>query len=83
MPYKSKKDKNASTEIFYILSRNQHSKATYTNETDEDKTHEVRQLKNLLSIIYTKIIERFPSISHAFRFFDTDYNQRVSFNEFV
>jgi hypothetical protein len=34
MPYKSKKDKNASSEIFYILSRNQNGAATYNNNPE-------------------------------------------------
>lgn len=35
-----------------------------------------------LSFCYQRIFERFTSFSEAFRFFDLNFNNRVSFNEF-
>lgn len=37
----------------------------------------------MLSIIWSKIYERFPNINAAFRFFDSNYDQAISFNEFA
>ena len=37
----------------------------------------------MLQVIGSKINERFTSINAAFRFFDADYNQKITFNEFA
>ena len=66
--------------MFYILSRNENGSVSYANP---EETGETKQLKQLLSMICNKVDERFGSTSQAFRFFDSDYNQKVTFNEFV
>ena len=43
---------------------------------------EKKEFTTLLSMIWAKIYERFPNINAAFRFFDSDYDQRITFNEF-
>ena len=45
--------------------------------------NEKEHFLKLLELIGHKIVERFPTINAAFRFFDTDYNQEVTFNEFA
>jgi len=44
---------------------------------------EKEYFQKLLGIIWTKIYERFKTINAAFRFFDSNYDQKVSFNEFA
>jgi Ca2+-binding EF-hand superfamily protein len=36
----------------------------------------------MLDLLWIKLDERFSSMSHAFRYFDKNYNNRVSFGEF-
>ena len=92
VPYRTKKDKNNSKELYYVMTSNQHGEATYDSNGQNTQTtmasqseidNESKHFKKLLGIIWSKIYERFPNINHAFRFFDCDYNQSVSFNEFV
>ena len=48
-------------------------------EQDSEKQH----FTEILRLIWSKIYERFPNINAAFRFFDSDYDQKISFNEFA
>lgn len=41
------------------------------------------QLHRLLEFCWMRIQERFKKLSPAFRFFDLNFNNRVSFNEFI
>jgi hypothetical protein len=77
LPYAVKKTKNNSKEIFYIMTSNQKGEASYNNKTSEDthnKNDEKEQLTLLLSMIWAKLYERFPTINAAFRFFDSNYD---------
>lgn len=40
-------------------------------------------LKRMLDFVWIRIQERFKKLSPAFRYFDFNFNNRVSFNEFV
>ena len=40
-------------------------------------------LRRMLDFCYVRIQERFKNFSPAFRFFDLNFNNRVSFNEFI
>lgn len=40
------------------------------------------KLYRLLEFVWVRLQERFKNFSPAFRFFDLNFNNRVSFNEF-
>lgn len=40
-------------------------------------------LRKMLEFCWSRIQERFKNFSPAFRFFDLNYNNRISFNEFA
>ena len=40
-------------------------------------------LRNILASVWVRIQERFKNFSPAFRWFDVNFNNRVSFNEFI
>lgn len=68
-----------SPEIFRILSSNKHDQATAEkNLASPDEN----RLQRNLELIWLRIDERFQNFSAAFRFFDLNFNNRVSFNEF-
>lgn len=68
-----------SPNIFRVLSSNQQEHATaVSNMNSPSETH----LQKNMELIQLRIEERFPTFSHAFRFFDLNFNNRVSFNEF-
>lgn len=66
--------------MHYILSSNMKDKATA--EVDS-KTKEDIHLYRMLEFCWTRIQERFKTMSPAFRYFDLNFNNRVSFNEFI
>ena len=47
------------------------------SEKDEDK-----KLFNLVKKLQNKIIDRFPSLSQAFRFFDTSRKGKITLGDF-
>lgn len=61
------------------MSSNAKDKATAEKDT---ASPEETRLKRNLELIWLRIDERFSSFSAAFRFFDMNFNNRVSFNEF-
>jgi len=68
-----------SPDMFRIMSSNAKDKATAIKDTsgpDESR------LNRNLELIWMRIDERFSNFSAAFRFFDMNFNNRVSFNEF-
>ena len=81
LPFKIKKTKNNSKDIYYVMSSNQKGEATYEKETKQDEEKAV--FTEMLSMISSKINERFNSINAAFRFFDSDYDQNINFNDFA
>ena len=62
-----------------IMSNNAKDHATAERE---QSTLEDSRLKRNLELIWLRIDERFQSFANSFRFFDMNFNNRVSFNEF-
>lgn len=68
---------NDSTDVFYLMSGN-----TYGKPTSDDMFDQGGVLKRMLDLIWIKISERFKGMAEAYRYFDVNFNNRVSFNEF-
>lgn len=68
---------NDSTDIFYLMSGN-----TYGGATSHDMIDQGGQFKRILDLIWIKISDRFKGMAEAYRYFDVNFNNRVSFNEF-
>jgi hypothetical protein len=68
--------KNNSTDIFFILSSNVYGGHTATPKEQGGI------LKKMLDLLWIKIDERFKGMAEAYRYFDVNFNNRVSFNEF-
>lgn len=75
-----KKEHQKSPAIHYILSSN--SKNQATAEKSKESVEDVH-LRRTLEFIWIRIQERFKTFSPAFRFFDTNFNNRISFTEFT
>jgi hypothetical protein len=71
--------KSQSPDIFRILSSNKHDSATAVKNQASPAEN---KLKRHLELIWLRINEKFSNLSAAFRFFDQNFNNRVSFNEF-
>lgn len=77
--------KNGSTEMTYIMSSNEKgslaekSKNPQWHERNTDEKH----LLKLLTLVSSKINERFRNMREAFRYIDTDHSQSISINEFA
>ena len=56
------------------------NKATAEPNTD---TKEELHLRRMLDLCWVRIQDRFKKLSPAYRFFDLNFNNRVSFNEFI
>lgn len=64
--------------MWFVLSSN-----TTSGHTAGDKTKDQGgPLKRILDLLWIKISERFGSVHEAYRYFDVNFNNRVSFNEF-
>jgi Ca2+-binding EF-hand superfamily protein len=50
--------------------------------TIENRDCEGGSLKLMMDLLWIKLEERFSTMGQAFRFFDKNYNNRVSFGEF-
>lgn len=68
---------NDSTDVFYLMSGN-----TYGGPTSNDMYDQGGPLKKMLDLIWIKIADRFKGMAEAYRYFDVNFNNRVSFNEF-
>ena len=79
VPKKQEKIKGQSPDMFRILSSNKHDSATASKNL---ASPEENRLKRQLELIWLRINERYSSFQSAFRFFDLNFNNRVSFNEF-
>jgi hypothetical protein len=56
------------------------------NKVDGHSTSQldpVGKLQRLLDLLWIKLDERFLSIADAFRYFDKNYNNRVTFGDFL
>ena len=69
--------KNQSKEIYNILSGNKFDGATI--ETQDISGGSMRLL---LDLLWIKLDERFLNMADTFRYFDKNYNNKVSFGEF-
>lgn len=68
---------NDSTDVYYLMSGN-----TYGGATSNDMYDQGGPLKRILDLIWIKIADRFKGMAEAYRYFDVNFNNRVSFNEF-
>ena len=75
----AKKNMQGSPSMHYILSSNTKDKATAKPMAIPAGKE---SLYRNLEFCYLRIFERFKTFSEAFRFFDLNFNNRVSFNEF-
>lgn len=55
---------------------------TYGGPTSHDMYDQGGPLKKMLDLIWIKIADRFKGMAEAYRYFDVNFNNRVSFNEF-
>lgn len=76
LPMKKKIVKNCSKDIYFVLSSN-----TLAGHT-VDHTDPGGMLKKMLDLLWIKLDERFKTMADAYRYFDRNYNNRVSFGEF-
>ena len=76
LPMTKTHTRNHSKDIYRILSSNTLTGHTVRN-TDSGGT-----LKKMLDLLWIKLDERFKSMAEAYRYFDRNYNNRVSFGEF-
>ena len=63
--------------MWYVFSSNVHA-----GPTDKQVASQGGPLKKILDLLWIKINEKFHGLSEAYRFFDVNFNNRVSFNEF-
>ena len=68
--------KNDSKDIYFILSSNTQG------GHEAQGAYQGGKLKRMLDLLWLKISERFKSLADAYRFFDVNFNNRVSFSEF-
>lgn len=73
---------NHSPEIHLVLSSNKEDRATEGKITSSTVQTRDLSLKRDLQVMWTRISDRFPNVSRAFRFFDVNFNNSISFNEF-
>jgi hypothetical protein len=69
-----------SSNIYRVMSSN--IKDGASADKPEEMSADQSSLKRNLEFIWLRIDEKFPSLSKAYRFFDVNYNNRVTFNEF-
>ena len=67
---------NDSTNLYYIMSSNVHGQPTH------EKSDAGGLLHRMMDLLWIKIQEKFNTIHEAYRYFDVNFNNRVSFNEF-
>ena len=68
--------KNSSKEIYNCLSGNRQDGHTTIHGDPGGR------LQKSLDLLWIKLDERFKSMADAYRYFDTNFNNRVSFGEF-
>lgn len=76
LPMQKLPDRNKSEDIYYLMSGN-----TFKGPCLPAK-EQGGPLKRILDFIWIKISDRFKGMAEAYRFFDVNFNNRVSFNEF-
>ena len=68
--------KNDSKDIYFIMSSN--TKGGH----EAGGIYQGGKLKRMLDLLWLKISERFKCLAEAYRYFDVNFNNRVSFSEF-
>lgn len=76
LPLKKEIKNNHSKDIYYVMTSGTRGQATVNRAEKVDKTSRV------LDLLWIKLEERFKTIGAAFRYFDTDFDNHVSFSEF-
>ena len=76
LPMTKTRTANQSPDIYRILSSN-----TLTGHT-VGNTEGGGSLQKMLDLLWIKLDERFKCMADAYRYFDRNYNNRVSFGEF-
>jgi hypothetical protein len=76
LPMQKVINKNNSEDVYFILSSN-----VYGGHTAHTK-EQGGVLKKMLDLLWIKIDERFKGVAEAYRYFDVNFNNRVSFSEF-
>ena len=76
LPMQKVVNKNYSSDLYYVLSSN----VAGGFSTEIKDTGGV--LKKMLDLLWIKLDERFKGIADSYRYFDINFNNRVSFNEF-
>ena len=76
LPMKKNVVKNQSKSIYQCMSGNKNEGHTIENRESGNR------LQLMMDLLWIKLDERFSSMSQAFRYFDKNYNNRVSFGEF-
>jgi hypothetical protein len=76
LPMQKTINKNSSADVYFIMSSN-----TYGGHTSKAKD-QGGVLKKMLDLLWIKLDERFKGMADAYRYFDVNFNNRVSFNEF-
>lgn len=69
--------KNDSHDIYYIMSSNVQGFSKVGAMKDQGG-----KLAGMLDLLWIKIAERFKGVAEAYRYFDVNFNNRVSFSEF-
>ena len=68
---------NESQSMWQVFSSNMHKGPTSNESAVQGGT-----LKKLLDFLWIKVSEKFRGLAEAYRFFDVNFNNRVSYNEF-
>ena len=78
VPLKRSKVKNQSKDIYMCLSGN--TRDVYNTDQGNDIGN--GNLMKQLDLLWIKLEERFKNIGDAYRYFDKDYDNSVSYSEF-
>lgn len=77
LPMMKEHPNNDSSNVFYIMSSNTASKPIVENIKTQGGI-----LKRMLDMLYMKLSEKYRNLAEAYRYFDFNFNNRVSFAEF-
>lgn len=77
LPVTANVHRNESKHVYFALSGN-----TYGAPTSHELKQQGGLLNRMLDLLWIKISERFKGMAEAYRYFDVNFNNRVSFNEF-
>ena len=75
LPVKNERNSNDSSNLFMVMSSN-------TRKGFSACENQGGIVKKMLDLLWIKISEKYNNIAEAYRYFDVNFNNRVSFNEF-